>query len=171
MPEKMKSLLFVALALVAGNLHSQELNLGGLTGLGFLSENGLSFNIGAVVEYRPNNALFSINNEIDFLVVQDEFLLTYPLYLKFIIGKKFRFCPSLGGFFRSNLYYGWLAGAEFDYSFKNKITMFLAAELMQDYYKEDLPTHQGETYNITTHENSYWLSVGIKKNILKPNKD
>jgi hypothetical protein len=157
----MKSLLFAALALVAGNLHSQELNLGGLTGLGFLSENGLSFNIGAIIEYRPNKALFSINSEI----------LTYPLYLKFIIGKKFRFCPSLGGFFRSNLYYGWLAGAEFDYNFKNKITMFLAAELMQDYYKEDLPTHQGETYSHTTHETSYWLSVGIKKNILKPHND
>jgi hypothetical protein len=166
-----KSILLAAVIFVVGHLYSQELNLGGLTGIGYLSENELFYNLGAVVEFRPYKAFFSINGEFDFIVFQNEYLLTHPLYLKFIIGRNFRFCPTIGGFFRSNSKYGWLAGAEFDYCFKNKITIFLKTDLMQDYYKEDLPTHQGETYSQTTHETSYWLSVGIKKNFLKPHKD
>jgi len=149
------------------HLYAQELNLGAIAGIKLFSNNGLTPNAGAVLEYRLNKAIFSINNEFQFTFANNELIFTYPLYLKWIIGNNFRFCPSMGGFIRSNSNYGWLAGAGCEYRFTNKWIFFLKADLMIDYHQETMPLHSGGSGNYTIHDKSYWLAIGFKRNVLK----
>ena len=79
---------------------SQELNIGGFVGTEIIETNFRIVNVGATVEYRLVNALVSFNSDLLLSIYDNEMFLTVPLYLKFIIGNKIRFCPTGGIFVR-----------------------------------------------------------------------
>lgn len=152
---------------------SQELFLGG--NLGFaeplyasrLNSFGVSF------EYRPVNALMSFNTNPFLTFIDKKVFFTEPVYVKFIFGKKLRFCPSGGAFIRSNGNYGWVYGAGIEYIVKSKLNIFVKGDFYTDYYEAEYPNHFGGSYFDRTHETTLLISFGIKKIIINksaPNK-
>ncbi len=98
----MKSFLLIIGILIPSFLFSQELNIGGQIGTYASDINYGVVTFGGNIEYRPKNSFVSINNELSFYYYKNELVLTVPLYLKIIIGNKFRVCPTFGGFVRTN---------------------------------------------------------------------
>lgn len=141
--------------------HSQEF----FTGLkmGILPNQGSNLYVfGGNMEYRPKHAYFSINTDPFVLFNPSYATFTEPIYLKFIIGKKFRVCPSAGGFVRTSRNYGWLLGLHFEYPINQKLFLFSKNELYTDYWKDTYPGHFGNTYTFTNQGKTLLLSVGVK---------
>lgn len=145
---------------------AQELNVGVEFAGGMRASEATIFSLGPIIEFRPDKSMFSINSGILFDFYEDETLATIPLSLKFIIGKTLRICPTAGGFIRSNSNYGWTSGIIIDYCIKERLFVFLKGEYNRDYWRDEAPTHLGETIKYTNDESSYWFGIGIKKNIL-----
>ena len=165
--ESMRTILLSILLFTCLQGTAQELNVGGFAGAGPWT---WGVNIGAMggtVEYRPAKAIFSINAEPYLLFNTTDLLFTAPLYLKFIIGNRFRFCPTVGGFWRSNKNFGWSAGLNLEFGLKRGIFLFLRGDSNKDYYKTKYPDHFGESYPITESGYTLWMNVGVKINIMK----
>ena len=100
--ELKKQCVTILLFLSGLAIQAQELNVGGFAGAGPWTW-GVNIGVmGGAVEFRPSRAAFSLNDEPYLLFNSQELLFTAPLYLKFILGNRFRFCPTMGGFWRSN---------------------------------------------------------------------
>jgi hypothetical protein len=163
-----KMLLVPVLFLVVAGF-SQELNLGGSIGIGGLSSKVGIYTLGGTVEYRPHHARFSINTEPYILTDFEEILFTTPLYLKFILGSKFRVCPTFGGFWRSNRNLGWSAGLNLEYALHEPLFIFIRGDYNKEYYKTDIPDHFGQSFTVTENTSTFWACIGLKMNILKKN--
>jgi len=151
---------------ISKTFFGQELNIGlEFTG-GPRASEARVVSVGPIIEYRPVKSLVSINSGIILYVYKNESLVTIPLSLKFIIGNTIRFCPSIGGFLRTNKNFGYSAGLVIDYEIKKRLFLFLKGEFNQDYWKENSYSHFGGTGEITKSGYSYWIGIGIKKNIL-----
>jgi hypothetical protein len=85
--------------------------------------------------------------------------------LKYIIGKKLRFCPLAGAFIRTNANYGLLYGVETEYIIKEKLLIFVKGDRYIDNYAEEHPSHSGGTFKTRGGDASYLISIGIKKKI------
>jgi hypothetical protein len=158
---RIKTCLILIALFLPGGLFSQELSVGGAIGSGPLNERSL-FTLGAAVEYRPLKSMVSFNID-PFLVITDgELVLTGPLYLKFSIGNKIRFCPAFGGFFRTNGNYGWMAGLAVELSLNNSVRIFVKGDYYKDYWKAEYPSHFGANIEYIDHASSYWISAGCK---------
>jgi len=93
-------------------------------------------------------------------------ILTIPLYLKIIIGNKFRVCPTFGGFVRTNDNLGYMAGINFEMVVKERLIIFAKADYMWDYWDKWNNRFGGST-NYETSSSTIWISLGIKRKILK----
>lgn len=162
----MKTLLIILGFLLPSFLFSQELNIGGNIGTSLTFTEPGFVNFGSTIEYRPIKSFISINNDLTFLISNKYVLVTIPVYLKLIIGNKFRVCPSIGGFVRTNGYYGWTTGLNLELKVKERLLLFANGNFMKDYYKSEHPSHNGGNYEVTDNMLSVWISIGIKKNIL-----
>lgn len=144
--KKIKQIGIILFFLGFGSIcRSQEYNLGGEVGV--ISEIDFSqqgVGLSALFEFRPKNAFFSINTNPGLVVDKEDVLFgSFPLFLKFIIGNKYRFCPKFGAFYWTNQRWGFTGGFNFEVQFKDKITPFFGAEFMRGYYKEQLPSQSG----------------------------
>ena len=161
-----KRLILILFYIVTINCNSQEINIGINGGLIPLDKTVYP-TLGGTFEYRPKNAIFSINTDPFFLFYQRNVILTEPIYLKFIIGSKFRVCPAAGGFVRSTRSYGWLLGLNFEYLMKDKFILFSKNEFYQDYWKDQYYDHVGGPGTYINHSNSLLFSVGLKMMLKK----
>lgn len=146
--------------------HSQEINVGLNVGLVPLS-NEIWYSVGGNFEYRPKNAFFSINTDPFVLFYNSKAIISEPIYFKFILGKKLRFCPSAGGFVRTTGSYGWLLGLHLEYVMKDKFILFSKNELYQDYWKDYWPDHFGGGTTYINHSKSFLFSLGVKMMLKK----
>jgi len=159
--------------IISYSLHgfSQELNIGGFLGAPYQKDlNSFYPFVGPEIEFRPENSILSLTINPYLIFPDKETIATFPFYLKFILGKKIRFCPSFGGFIRTNSNYGWIAGLNIEYMIKERLIIYLKSDYYCDYYEYEYPTHFGDHKTRTDKEHSFWFSLGIKKNILKVNK-
>ena len=153
--------------LLSASGHSQELNIGGFAGNGPVIDGFYVGTIGGTVEYKPSKAILSFNAEPYLLTNFSEVLITFPLFLKFIIGNRFRVCPTGGGLVRTNGNLGWSAGLNFEYGIRENTFLFLRGDFNRDYRKADYPAHFGGSYTDWEEVSTVWLSAGIKFNLLK----
>lgn len=156
-PSKILFLGFLIISIF--DVRSQTLNIGLNTGITSIQPLYLG-TIGGNVEFRPKHAYFSINTDPFVLFNQTYATFTEPLYLKCIIGNKFRVCPSAGGFVRTSGNYGWLLGLHFEYPINQKLFLFSKNELYTDYWKDTYPGHFGNTY--TNQGKTLLFSIGVK---------
>jgi len=165
----MKIILLMLVTLISSYSYSfsQELIIGGTIGTGPKSNDFRIVTFGGTVEYRPVKSIISLNTDPILLFDSKDLMLTVPLYLKLIIGNKIRFCPTFGGFIRTNSNYGWTTGLGIEYKIKEKILLFVKGDYNIDYWKAEAPTHFGSSYEYIDSGSSIWISFGIKKNILK----
>ncbi len=158
--------IIIVFLLIGRITTAQELNVGlEFTG-GPKTNDSRIFSLGPTIEYRLKESIISINSGILFLVNKNEALVTFPVFIKFIIGKKFRVCPNAGGFVRSNKNYGWSSGLELDYRIKSQFILFVKGEYNQDYYKDEIPLHNGGSNETISTGSTVWLGLGIKINVL-----
>lgn len=163
----MKTVLLLLAAFIFSNTYSQELNIGGFAGIGPKTLNTRIIVFGGSVEFWPIKARVSLNADPFLVILPDETLLTTPVYLKLILGDKVRFCPAFGGFIRTNANYGWKAGLSLECKIRKSLTLFGMADYYKDFYKTEAPNHFGSGSYYTDSGSSFWISIGIKKNILK----
>jgi len=145
---------------------AQEFNAG--LNLGYLPCQGSNYySIGGNFEFRPKHAYFSINTDPFVLFDKSYATITEPIYLKFIIGKKLRVCPSAGGFVRTSGNYGWLVGLHVEYSIHQKFILFSKNELYADHWKDTWPDHFGGSSVYINQGRSLMFSVGVKMMLKK----
>ena len=156
--------------LVSLSLFSQELNVGGVAGTTIESGQLVGFSAGGAVEFRPVHGLVSFSAEPRLLFYQREAIFTFPLYLRFIFGKKFRIGPVFGGFIRSSGNYGWSAGGEAGFRLKDKGILFVRTDFVMDYWRETYPWYHSSGEWYTDNGSSVLITLGFRKNILKNRK-
>lgn len=166
----MKSLLISVFIFISGFCFSQELNFGGFIGTGpIATDYQLFLTLGGTIEFRPKKSIISFNLDPTIHFYDHKAAFTAPLYFKFNIGNKFRVCPTIGTFLRTTgtySSYGWSGGLILEYFINDHLLVFLKGDFMKDYYKTIVPTHYGNG-EINGSESSVWVSIGIKKNILR----
>jgi hypothetical protein len=156
-------LSIISIILISSYSYSQEFNLGANVGTELIHDNFNVVFIGGSSEYRPLKSLITFNFDPYILYTEKKLILTSPLYIKFIIGNKIRFCPTLGTFIRTNSNYGLSIGMMFEIKANEKLNLFAKGEYNKDYWKSESPRH--DKYIST--DSSIWLTIGVKKNILK----
>jgi hypothetical protein len=167
----MKKIILLAIISFSLQGFSQELNIGGFFGAPYQKDLYDFYPlVGAEIEFQPDNSILSLTTNPYVIFPEEETIFTFPLYLKFIIGNKFRVNPGFGGFIRTNSNYGWIVGLNLEYMFNDRLIIYLKSDYYTDYYEYEYPTHFGDHKTKTDKEHSYWFSMGIKKNILKVNK-
>lgn len=119
----------------------QELHLG--ANVGFYNEilSGEFYpTFSEIIEYKPNKTILSLNFEPSLIIAGKNAVGLYPLYMKIVLGKKFRVAPSVGGFILTGepLKLGWLAGLNFEYLIKNKFTPFISSKFLLYYEKQSI---------------------------------
>ena len=146
---------------------SQEYNIGGE--LGVLSDFKFSnpaVNLNALFEFRPQNAFFSFNTNPGIIVVKEDLIIgSFPLFFKFIIGNKYKFCPKFGAFYWTNRRWGLTSGFNFEVLFKEKLSPFLSADFIRGYYKVQNPSHFGGSSSSIESFGILRLSIGLKYQI------
>lgn len=161
-----KSLLLIAALLFSWTyLGSQELYLGGAIGTGFVGVESPIMNSSVKIEYSPLKAMVSFNGEVAVMFSKGNTVATIPLYMKVLVGNRFRISPAIGGFIRSNLYFGILLGLHLDYQIKPGLRICARGDLYNDFWYENYPSHIGEGYRVLNSLTSHWLSIGLKKNL------
>ncbi len=156
--------IFLSLTFIS---FSQELNVGLGLGTGYKIDNLNALTISPSIEFRPVKSIVSLNSGIQFILVENKTILTFPLSINVIIGNKFRVCPSFGGFVRTNRNLGWSSGLSIEYRIKEIFIVLIKGDFNKDYWKDEAPTHFGGSYEYSNSGSSIWFSVGVKKNILK----
>ena len=143
---------------------SQEYNVG--VELGVISDFGLNnqaVNLNGLFEFRPANAFFSINTNPGLIVTKEGSIFgSIPLFMKFIIGDKYKFCPKFGTFYWTNRRWGLTGGFNFEALFKEKLSPFLSADFIKGYYKEQIPSHFGGSSTSIDSFGILRLSIGFK---------
>lgn len=157
-----RMLLGLFLLLFAFLSFSQKLNVGGVVGLGLVEKDTRIINSGLMLEYTFNEALFSLNTEFLILFIEKKPIMTFPFYLKVLIGNKFKFSPIIGGFIRTNSNYGWIFGLSVEYELEPRLSIFLKGDYYIDYRKEYYPTHFGDSYPYIEKYKSIWINIGVK---------
>lgn len=162
-------LLFVVL-FSSQMIVAQELNLGGNIGLGRIE----SYNVGlsgVQLEYIPklDKVSISLNTEVSVLFLGEDLLMSSPLYLKMVFGRKCRVSPYLGMFVRSNGYYGPTFGGMVDIQLKSRMLLSFKVDRNIDIYKASVPSHIGGSTEYNTFA-STWFSIGLRRNLLKKNR-
>jgi len=173
-PEKFKLLFCTYLFVICCQIaYSQELNTGICVGLNSIPDDEEivpdeknSATLAAVVEYRPDKAFFSLNTEARFIFEEENTVVHFPLSFKFVIGNKFRICPSLGAYINTNSHYGAFLGINAEFHFDNKLALFAKYEFYREYYEEDVLTQFGVTEATTTYRRAQWVGIGVKYNVL-----
>ena len=123
--------------------------------------------IGGAFEYKPKKANFSLNTDPFLLILKKRIILTEPISLKLKIGNKLKFCPAFGLFVRTNSGYGWTTGLDIEYKVKERLIIFLNGDFYMDYYREQFIFASGLNGGYMTESSgSFWISIGIKKNLL-----
>ena len=161
---KKKTLLIIIQILIVTISFAQEFNVGGNIGFGLIDKSNKPF-LGGSIEYRMSTSLISFNSDPFILISDKKVILTEPIYIKFIIGKKVRICPDFGGFIRTNSHYGWLSGLVLEYKIKEKLILDLRGDYYKDYWKSEIPSHFGSTQLEKNSEGSFLISFGIKRRI------
>jgi len=144
----MRTFLIIISFLVSSNiLFSQELNIGGIIGTASRIYDFKTIAIGGTVEYRPAKSILSLNSDPTLWFNKEGQILTVPVYLKFIIGNKLRFCPAFGGFVRSNANYGLTAGLGIEFKVKERLLIYVKSDYCKEFWKADAPDHLGIVMN------------------------
>jgi hypothetical protein len=163
-PMKLKQLLILISILISGSSFSQEFILGVNVGyIPNLQPHLISY--GGSVEFRHEESVMSYNFDPFLINVNDKFIFTAPVYLKYIIGKRLRFCPLAGGFVRTNANVGLLYGLSTEYKISEKFRLLLKGERYLDFYSNDVHDHFGGTFKSRGSDSSFLFSFGIKKKI------
>lgn len=158
----MKLSLAIASCFISILSFSQEINLGG--GIG--TDKGFnSIGLHSYLEYRPENAQFSINMDASYHAAESDSFLTIPVYLKLIFGNKFRVCPSIGGFVRSNSNTGWITNMNLEFLINEKTIITAQGSLTTDYWKANRVSPGGIPYVSTENSKWLWFNIGIKKTL------
>jgi hypothetical protein len=147
-------------------LNAQKINAGISTGLGLFESTGF-YSLGGNFEFKPKNAMISINTDPFVIFRKSEVSLTEPIYLKFNMGRKFRVSPAFGGFFRTTGSYGWLLGFHLEYDIKDKFIVFLKNEYYKDFWEDEHPSHYGGSSTYINSGHSMLFSLGLKMMLLK----
>lgn len=159
----MKYILALFISALSTVGYAQQLNVG--IGLGKLDDLNM-VTLGGAVEYKPYKSLFSINSDPFLLIALDnQAILTLPLYLKLNFGKALRLCPSIGAFVRTNSNYGWTRGLSVEFDLSEKYILSAKGDYMTDYYKNTSPGKFGGYNEYTDFDSSIMFSLGIKKTI------
>lgn len=157
----MKVITLCFFIVIAKISDSQELNAGLNAGINPNSK--ILYSIGENFEFRPKNSIASLNFDAFVLFSnKNEITLTLPLYLKFIIGKKFRVCPSYGGFFGLKGNYGWLLGLHLESQINSTGVVFIKNEYYSNYKKTIYFNHFGGSSYYIERFNSFLISIGYK---------
>lgn len=161
--------LFLFIGCVPLQSNSQRLQFGG--GGGFYS--GLDFQsfygtLHSWVEYSPNKAFFSIYTTPGIIFTEHNPVGTFPLFLKFNIGKRFRICPDIGAYYNTNKRWGMSGGLVFDYIFKKRFVPFIRTNLRYEFYKTTYAINT-TPWSKTKLDQGLWLyiSFGFSVNILR----
>ncbi|MFZ4739877.1 MAG: hypothetical protein ACOYLE_01795 [Bacteroidales bacterium] len=165
----MRIVLVLIATLIFSNTYSQELSIGGTFGFGTELKTFITRTktFGGSFEFRPHESIISLNVDPFLIFIPNKVILTTPIYFKFIIGNKLRFCPTIGGFIRTNANYGWKTGLNMEFDIYKSLFLFVTSDYYIDYYKKEIPDHFGTSTSYTDRASSFWFSLGIKKNILK----
>lgn len=160
-------ILFI-LFMFSGYLSAQELNLGGNIGVSRFDLRNYAM-AGAQLEYVPkiDRVSFSINTELSAIIVENNVLISTPLYLKVMFGRKIRVSPFLGMFLRSNKNYGPTLGGILEIKIKPRLLISLKVDRNIDVYKKYTPNHFGGNSSQTYTAPSMWFSLGLRWNLLK----
>ena len=162
----MKTVLVLIAIFIFSSAYSQELNVGVMVGPGALALDSKMITFGTTVEYKPTKAMLSFNIDPFLISLPDKLIFTAPVYLKFIFGDQIRFCPTFGGFIRSNASYGFKTGLNIEFKINKSLFLFGTGDFYFDNYKDTHPTHFGSMEYIER-SRTFWMSIGIKKNILR----
>jgi hypothetical protein len=156
--------LLVSQLLICASCFSQEINAGADGGV--ISDFGFEYpalNINGLLEYRPQNSVFSINLNPGVVIIDNgQNIGSFPLYFKLIIGDKYQICPNIGGFYWTNQRGGWSTGLNFEIALMKRFTPYLSANYFRVYYKEYWPNHFGGGSYITASSPGLKLSIGVK---------
>ncbi len=174
-----KIILLIIGLLVHLTSFSQEINIGPAFGAGLLASNKGLLSAGIVIEYKPKNLTMSFNIEPVVLfssvteynhVYPEKAVGSIPVYVKFFIGNKLRFCPFAGGLITTTSAGGITAGLIIDYRVKDCLYLFLKNDYNLIYYKTIYPSHFPTDPPQTTDERAslFWISCGVKVNVFKP---
>lgn len=159
----MKKLILLLFLLISSQIYSQQqFNIGAELGDVFLKGDYKNIGFGGEIEYKPRLALISFNFDPILNIPDKNLIFTLPIYLRFIIGNKIKFCPEVGVFYRSNRNYGWTTGLIIEMMIKDRLYVFVKGDYYRDYWKAVGPYN----YQYLDHASSGWISIGIKKNIL-----
>jgi hypothetical protein len=168
----MKNIFVLIFSLNSLSLCAQELNIGSNLGYKFIKDSQAIYRgeknaltLGGVFEFRPKHAIFSLNAEAR-CFFEKKIIVQFPIYLKFIIGNKVRFCPSLGAFWISTGNYGGSLGLNFEVPLSEKMCIFTRYEFYLEGYEESIPSHFGNAYKSIANREANWIGIGIKHNLL-----
>ena len=111
-------------------------------------------------------SIVSLNSGVDIIAGKANPVVSFPLFLKFIIGNQMRVCPIGGGYLRTNDHYGWSAGLNLEYRIGERLFVYSGADYNCDYWKVRIPSHSGAEGNSIENGSIIWIHFGLKKNIL-----
>jgi hypothetical protein len=161
----MRLRLILLFSLIICSCYSQEINLGASIGSNLANEFHV-FTLSGLIEYSPKHAIFSIETDPTLLYsntysANNKVILSMPLYLKYRIGNKFRVCPNIGGFIRTNGNYGLKTGLSAEYKIRKQLIAFIKADYNKDFFKAEAPSHFGTSQEYVGSDHSFWISTGI----------
>lgn len=152
------------LLFITSSIYSQQqLNIGAQLGNVFIKGDSKNIGLGGEIAYKPRLALISFNFDPILLIPNKNLVLTLPVYLRFIIGNKIRFCPEVGGFWRTNGNFGWTTGLHLEMVVKERLYVFVRGDYFRDYWKAIGPDNN----QYLDYGSSVLISIGIEKNILR----
>ena len=144
-------------------IYSQEIHFGLNIGVTTVSLEAIFFDSGVNLEFVTKDKDVSISSNIFFIISPEKIVTTIPLSISVVIGDKFRFLPSIGGFIRTSSNYGWLLGTSFEYNAYKNLHVFAKFEYYKDYRKVSHPDHFGGSYEVIDSYNLIRFSLGVKK--------
>lgn len=118
--------------------------------------------VSTMVDYRPKNSVVSFLFEPGAVMFQHDTWINLPLNIKFIIGKKFRFCPMVGAFYQTNSSTGFSVGFMYEYWMKDRFAPFLQTLGQDMAHQYSVPGHFGGTYTNTSRSWAALIKLGIK---------
>ena len=141
----------------------QQIDVGVFGGYGFVEKRyDLDYSgAGAIISYKPKNALFSAHVEPGFVKMEDVYLFSVTTFIAFDIklGEYFLISPGIGFVYREENHLGLAFNTSFQYSGK-VLNYHLKAEGVAEGWKEE--TLFGTSSNSLA---SLWVTIGVSRTI------
>ncbi len=151
---------------------AQEFNLGGSFGTNIHHnysdfDNFELYQLSTSIEYRPKKMVWSLNLDPALLYYYNDYVLSFPLYFKIIIGNKYRVCPIFGGAIRSDHNYSLNLGLLLEFKTSEYTFLFAKGSNEYFYYDNFIPLRSGVYGKMKSVDKYFLLQLGVKINILR----